>query len=335
MTRAPGERHGNRSSGRQGRSGAGSFIGSASPAVFHEATTIRDSGTRSDGTRAPGIRHPGHRHSHSGYENSVQGDDRSMIRSLAFAALCCAVFTIPSSVATAGSEGKRTAKKAASTTVQTEGASLEFQKLNLPRDASDDSVALEKLRELKGVLKLQKDVAYRRSTLPAGSYPVSIVLDDSQRYYFVIGNPPRDETKKPRTGKSEQASGMGVAGQHLLQLGEEPKEGKTKKTKQPKKSKQTKTKTTKSTKTKGRSAAKKKSSGKGTKKEGEAAEKKDGENAEPKPWLRARMYFVELKEATGEAYLDLKAIERGKRLELSACSGTSCGRVRLTFVTGS
>ena len=276
-----------------------------------------------------------------------------MTRSLAIAVLCCTVFTFPSAVETASAfrsalpsalpsaAGRKSrSKKASRTTIRAEGATLGFQKLALPADLSDESAVLKKLRELKGTLKLQKDVTYRRKVLPAGSYPLTIVQDASNKYYFVIGNPPKEDAKKkPKAKKKESpdtirtgiAGGMGIAGDYLRRLAEDEDDSEEKAPAK-KKSKSTRKKNSSRKSQKSPSGGKGGKAQGGAKKKGEPVEKKDREAAELGPWLRARMHFVDLEKGTTEARFDLKTVESGRKLELSACAGTNCGRARLTFV---
>lgn len=86
------------------------------------------------------------------------------------------------------------------TLVKVEGATLQYFPREIPQSQRTPRGEIEAIDGATATLKVEKPISFRRVTLPAGEYELSITTDDGKIRYLVV------EPKKPVEGQGKEAS---------------------------------------------------------------------------------------------------------------------------------
>ncbi len=188
--------------------------------------------------------------------------------------------------------------------VEVPGATLEFPSRpvygpgeRLDRHA-DTAREIKAILAATAVLRTTRELRYRSSVLPPGTYRVSVVRGRAEKFYLVIG-PPRDEPPSSAEGRDLR---MGVAGDILAGGGDREDGGR------------------------GRGAPARTS--------GKSDRAKSSRKRKESPRIRAIFRLMKSRRPTRDVVFGLRAFGgKERKLELSIYAGTSSGQVNLSLAT--
>lgn len=191
------------------------------------------------------------------------------------------------------------------------GVHLEFKAIPMAEGKGGQAEEMKAILEATALLKTERSIRYRRTTLTPGQYAVTVESSGGKSFYFVIGpkvDDDEEEDADEKVGKVEVKGGMGVAGRLARAR---PEKGSEKK------------------ETEGNPAPKKEAE-----KAPEEKTKKGSEKGPAAPINKIRAVFrlANNPNPTKEVLFDLRPVQGGSRFELSVKAGSTLGKANISLV---
>ncbi len=192
------------------------------------------------------------------------------------------------------------------------GVHLEFKAIPLADGKGGQAEEMKAILEATALLKTERSIRYRRTTLIPGQYSVTVESSGAKSFFFVIGpkvDDDEEEDADDKVGAAEVKGGMGVAGK-LAQA--RPEKGPEKKDA-------------------AKNPAPKKDAEKAPEEKTEKGSEK-GPAAAPANKIRAVFRLANNPNPTKEVLFDLRPVQGGSRFELSVKAGSTLGKANISVV---